>query len=123
GNTRDGDGCDSTCEESTSCSFSHEGATHYVGTCGSPSHPDIQTAIDAAADGDIVFVCPGTYTQPVTVTREVRIEATPDTVTVHTEGTAFDVQRSGVHIEGLTIRSDNGVAVSADAICPLGQAS
>ena len=42
---------------------------------------------------------------------------------MHTAGNAFDVRRSGVQIDGLTIQSDAGTAISANTICPLGQAS
>jgi len=69
----------------------------------------------------VIVVCAGTYTQPVQVTRQIRIQATPGTVTVHTTGTAFDIRRSGVQIDGLTIRADGATAIVADAICPLGQ--
>jgi cysteine-rich repeat protein len=124
GNTRDGDGCDSTCLPSTQCSFAHDGATLYVGSCGAPSYATIQAAVDAASDGDVITVCAGTYTDPVQVTHQVRIQATPGTVTVHTTGSpAFDIRRSGVHIEGLTIQADGATAIVADAICPLGQPS
>ena len=55
-----------------------------------------------------------------------RCRSTPrprGTVTVHTAGTAFDVRRSGVQIDGLTIQSDAGTAIAANTICPLGQAT
>jgi len=124
GNTIDGDGCDSDCTPSTACTLIYPGTERFVGGCGAPSHPDIQAAIDAAADGETITVCPGTYTQSVHVTKQVRIRATTaGTVTVHTVGTAFDVARSGVDIEQLTIQSDNGSAISADDLCPLGQAT
>ena len=121
GNPLDGDGCDSTCLPSTACSFAHTGTQRFVGGCGAPTYATIQAAVDAALDGDVIVVCPGSYTQPVQVTRQVRIQATPGTVTVHTSGTAFDIRRSGVHIEGLSIQADSGAAIAADAICPLGQ--
>src|SRR5690606_15628605 len=96
----------------------------FVGACGAPSHASIQEAVDAASDGETISVCPGTYTDPVLVTREVRIRAAvPDSVTVQTAGTAFDVRRSGVAIEGLTIHVSSGAAITASALCPLGQAS
>ena len=119
-----GDGCEPDCTVSTACSLVYPGAERFVGGCGSPSSPDIQAAIDAASDGDVITVCPGTYTQPVQVTKQVRIRAvTEGTVTVQTAGNAFDVRRSGVSIEKLTIEASGGTAIIANDICPLGQAS
>jgi cysteine-rich repeat protein len=124
GNTIDGDGCDSDCTPSAGCTLIHPGTERFVGSCGAPTYPDIQAAVDAAADGETITVCPGTYTQPVQVTKQVRIRAvTAGTVTVHTAGTAFDIARSGVEIDQLTIQSDSGNAVGVTNICPLGQAS
>jgi len=124
GNMIDGDGCESGCTPSTACSLIYPGAERFVGGCGAPSHPDIQAAVNAAADGETITVCPGAYTQPVQVTKQVRIRAvTAGTVTMHTATTAFDVRRSGVAIQNLMIRADAGAAIVADTICPLGQAS
>lgn len=124
GNPIAGDGCEPDCTVSTACSLVYPGGERFVGSCGVPSDPDIQAAIDAAADGDTITICPGTYTQPVQVTKQVRIRAlTAGTVTVQTTGTAFDIRRSGVVIDGLAIQATGGAAVSANAICPLGQPS
>ncbi|MFN8642103.1 MAG: NosD domain-containing protein [Candidatus Binatia bacterium] len=98
----------------------------FVGGCGAPSYADIASAMAAVADGDLISVCPGTYTTPVVVTREVTLRSTGGAAatTLHvTNGPAVDVRRSGVRIEGFTLRADNGAAVSANAICPLGAAS
>jgi hypothetical protein len=119
-----GDGCEPDCTPSTSCTLDHPGTQRFVGGCGAPNHSDIQAAVNAAADGDVINVCAGTYTQSVQVTKQVRIRAASGAaVTVHTSATAFDVRRSGVQIEGLTIQSDTGAAIEANAICPLGQSS
>lgn len=125
GNLVDGDGCDTDCTVSQVCvEPAYTGDERFVGPCGSPSYAAIQDAITAAADGDVITICDGTYTAPVQVTKEVKIRAaSPGGAVVHTAGTAFDVRRSGVHIEGLSIRADTGAAISADAICPLGQTS
>jgi Tol biopolymer transport system component len=111
------------------CGFTHGGTPDevFVGGCGSPSHADIQSAIDDAGvgNGDIVSVCPGTYPQAVVINKEIRLRSTggAGVTTIHTTGTTIEVQRSGVRIEGLTLISDNGTAISAEAICPLGQTS
>ncbi len=125
GNMEPNDGCDPpSCTPSTACSLLYSGTEHFVGGCGTPSNDSIQSALNGAADGDTITVCPGTYTQPVLVDKQVRIRAVPGGgVIVHTAGTAFDVRRSGVHIEGLTIQSDSGSGVAANTICPLGQPS
>lgn len=124
GNMIASDGCELDCTVSTACSLVYPGTERFVGGCDTPNSPDIQAAVDAAADGDVITVCPGTYTQPVQVTKQVRIRAvTEGTVTVQTAGTAFDVRRSGVSIENLTIEASGGTAIVANDICPLGQAS
>jgi cysteine-rich repeat protein len=122
GNTFDGDGCESDCTPTTVCALIYPGTERFVGGCGAPSHADVQAAVNAATDGDTITVCPGTYTQSVQVTKQVKIRATTaGTVTVHTTGTAFDIFRSGVAIDRLTIQSDNAAAISANSLCPLGQ--
>lgn len=124
GNSFAGDGCELDCTVSSACSLSYPGAQRYVGGCGAPSYPDIQAAINAAANGDVINVCTGTYTTPVVVNKQVKIQAaTGAAVIVHTSDSAFNIHRSGVHIEGLTIQSDDGAAIEANTICPLGQAS
>ena len=124
GNMVTGDGCDADCSVTAACTLVYPGTERFVGACGTPTYADIQAAIDAASDGDTVTVCAGTYTQSVVVTKQLAIQAAPAaTVTVHTAGTAFDIRRSGVRIEGLTIRADVGAAIIADSICPLAQAS
>lgn len=128
GNALDGDGCDSDCTTSDECTYAHAGpATEvFVGGCGAPSYADIASAMAAVGDGDVISVCPGTYTTPVAVTREVTVRSTggPAATTLHVaSGPAIDIQRSGVRIEGFTIRTDAGTAIGADAICPLGAAT
>jgi cysteine-rich repeat protein len=120
-----GDGCEADCTISTACSFSHGGAESFVGGCGAPSFATIQAAVDAAADGDIVSVCPGTYTQSVQITKQIHLRSTGGAplTTIHTAATTLEVRRSGVRIEGFTLISDGATAVAADAICPLGQTS
>jgi cysteine-rich repeat protein/parallel beta-helix repeat protein len=124
GNMFPTDGCEPDCTVSTACSLSYPGIERFVGGCDMPNHADIQAAVNAAADGDVISVCPGTYTQSVVVTKQVKIRANAGgPVTVHTNGTAFDIRRSGVQIEGLNIQSDTGAAVTATTLCPLGQTS
>jgi hypothetical protein len=50
-------------------------ATLVVGNCVvGPSYPTIQAAVDAAAAGDRVFVCPGVYNEQVTIKKPLTLE-------------------------------------------------
>ncbi len=122
GNDLGGDGCEIDCTRSTACgpAVVHAGAERFVGSCGEPSYGNIQSAIDASADGDLVSVCPGTYEESVVVTVEVTVRSTagPAVTTVISGDVAFDVRRSGVTIEGLSLVAEEA-AVAADQICPL----
>lgn len=44
-----------------------QAATHYVGSCGTPNTTTIAAAITAAAAGDTILICPGTYTLASTI--------------------------------------------------------
>jgi hypothetical protein len=48
-------------------------ATAYTGSCGTPAYPTIQAAVNAVATGGTVKVCPGTYPEQVTITRNVTV--------------------------------------------------
>lgn len=126
GNVVFGDGCDPPCLFSAACTFAHAGPSseRFVGACGMPSFVTIQAAVSASAAGDVVSVCPGTYAESVIVDQEVVIRSTAGAAvtTVQSPGVAFDVRRSGVRIEGLTIEGVTA-AVRADAICGLGTAT
>src|SRR5579875_654246 len=52
------------------------GATLYVGSCGpakATSYPTIQQAVTAAPAGATVLVCPGTYPEQVTITKNLNL--------------------------------------------------
>lgn len=126
GNVLSGDGCEANCALSAACNFVHGGlpTERFVGACGAPGFATIQAAVSASSAGDVVSICPATYAESVVVDREVTIRSTagPATTTIQSPGVAFDVQRSGVRIEGLTIEGATA-AIRADAICPLGASS
>lgn len=126
GNAFGGDGCEPDCTLSAGCTFTHAGpaSERFVGGCGMPSFASIQAAVSASASGDIVSVCPGTWNESVIVDQEVVIRSTGGAAvtTVQSPGVAFDVRRSGVRIEGLTIEGA-AAGIQADAICPLGLAT
>jgi cysteine-rich repeat protein len=126
GNAFDGDGCDNDCTISTACTYTHAGipAERFVGACGAPSFGSIQAAVSASTTGDFVSVCPGAYIETVVVDQEVTIRSTAGAaVTSVQAGTAatviFDIRRSGVTIEGLTLTGGMR-AIAVDDICPLG---
>ena len=80
----------------------------------------IQDAIDAASDGDVIFVSSGTYNENVTVNKSVKIKgagAASTTVQSPTGNTVFTVVANNVSITGLTIKDattvwQSGIAIS-----------
>jgi len=48
-------------------------ATIYVGTCGTPNQPTIQKAVTASVAGGTVLICPGTYPEQVTITKNLTV--------------------------------------------------
>jgi hypothetical protein len=127
GNGFGGDGCENNCTitPADGCNVVHPGTPieRFVGGCGSPSFGTIQGAITASQDGDTVSVCPGTYTQSITVDKEITLRSTGGAAvtTLQTPGVAVMIARSAVTVDGFTIESD-ATAVSAESICPVGQA-
>src|SRR5690606_34845156 len=76
---------------------------------------------------DIVTLCPGTYIESVVVHQEVTIRSNNGAATTLVQAadpgaTAFEIRRSGVTIEGLTITGSHR-AIAVDEICPLGTAT
>lgn len=129
GNSIDGDGCESDCTVSAACTYVHPGppTERFVGVCGAPNFSTIQAAVDASGSGDVVSICPGAWIESVLVNREVTIRSTDGAaVTSVQAGTAadtiFDVRRSGVTIDDLTLLNSER-AIAIDQICPLGISS
>ena len=87
------------------------------GVAGAATHrvtegQSIQAAIDAASDGDVIFVGPGTYTESVIVDKSVSIKgAGADVTTVQSPdgNTVFTVVASNVSIRKLTIKDADNV--------------
>jgi parallel beta-helix repeat protein len=46
----------------------------YVGSCGGPNKPTIQAAVNASQPGGTVLVCPGTYPEQVTITKDLTVQ-------------------------------------------------
>lgn len=72
--------------------------------CSGATYPTIQEAITAAAEGDVVRVCSGNYTEQVDIeTQELTVRADGG-AKVHTlVGYAFDVRASQVTLRGFDI--------------------
>jgi parallel beta-helix repeat protein len=49
-------------------------AALYVGSCGSPNKPTIQLAVNASSPGGTVLICPGTYPEQVTITKDLTLQ-------------------------------------------------
>lgn len=126
GNAFGGDGCEVDCTISNACTYVHGGVPteRFVGLCGLPAFLDIQSAVNASSDGDIVTVCDGAYVESITVSKEVTIRSQngPGATTIQSPGIVFDVQRSGVRIEGFGLTGGTA-AIVANSICPLSKTS
>jgi cysteine-rich repeat protein len=109
GNLFAGDGCEPDCTLSSACTFTHGGSPteRFVGAAAPHLRHDPGGG-DRLGAGDTVSVCPGTYNESVIVDQEVTIHSTGGAAvtTVQSPAIAFDVRRSGVRIEDLTIEGD-----------------
>lgn len=86
--------------------------------CPDAAFTSIQAAVDAAASGDVVSVCPGRYAEAVTVRRTLRLEgagpaprlrradATTEALVISSGAPAFLLAADGVHVEGFTLQPE-----------------
>ncbi len=80
--------------------------------CGSGTYTSIGAAIAAAAAGDTISVCAGTYTGPVVVTKPLTITGQGHPLINATgQDTGVTVVASGSTIEGLTIANAIGEGI------------
>jgi len=91
------------------------GDTLHVGNGG---YQTIQSAIDAASNGDTIIVRDGTYTENVDVNKSLVIQSEngPGVTTVQAASPAdhvFDVNASTVEITGLTVRGATEIKMAA----------
>jgi len=83
-----------------------------AGTAKVVEGESIQAAIDAASDGDVIFVGSGTYAENIIVNKSVAIKGAGSarTVVQSPDGnTVFTVVASNASITGLTIKDANNV--------------
>lgn len=100
------------------------------GSCSTPDFNSIQAAVNHAGSGDTINVCPGTYTEDLSITTNdlelVGLSSSPGPTIEGVDvvaGTLFpladpniDIQANGVSIHGFTIKSP---VVGTNLSCPL----
>ena len=83
-------------------------------TAGSAYYTTIQSAVDAAASGDTITVCSGTYNENVDITKSLTVKSfsqnPSDTIVqaVNTNDHVFDIKASWVNISGITAQNATG---------------
>lgn len=86
-------------------------ATRYAGTCGAPNSGTITAAIAAAAAGDTILICPGTWNEAVTVNKDNLIIGSSTgnraDVTVTTSNDTFTLTGANTTLQNMTIVSTN----------------
>jgi len=100
-------------------SVSFDGNTFYVGGSGPNNYTTIQSAIDAASDGDTVFVYGGTYVENVKVNKTINLIGEDKELTVIDSygGIVLELSANGAAIAGFTIRNGGytkGLFVNSD---------
>jgi len=87
--------------------------------CAAP-FTTIQSAVDAAAPGDRVLVCPGIYPQPVTIPEEKHsLQVVSNTLRAAIVRSSFNVQANGTEIARFRIEG-GGIFVSHANSNPIG---
>ena len=91
------------------------GKTLKVGTCDHATYPTIQAAVTAASPGDMVKVCPGLYSENVTISKSLTLlgagpaakdrtgDASKESVIAPLAGIGVDVTADDVVIDGFTL--------------------
>jgi parallel beta-helix repeat protein len=77
-----------------------------------PAYTTIQAVVTAAAAGDTIIVCPGTYAENISVSKSLTLQGAPGAIIDGgAGGDAINVSANGVTIEGFEIRNGyNGIA-------------
>jgi parallel beta-helix repeat protein len=84
-------------------------------SCRSADYTTISAAVSAAAPGARIIVCPGTYTEGVTVSKQLTISGIHATVdaTGQDNGFTLPTPAAGTSIEGFTIENAIGEGIRA----------
>jgi len=93
-----------------------EAKTWIVKQAGGGDYTTISAAISAATNGDVISIFAGTYTEGLTVNKQLSlIGVSPLTVTVFNNQNAIKISSSNVLIKNLSIRSGSnyGIEISA----------
>lgn len=94
-------------------SFTFAQQTHLVSSQG--PHTSVQSAVDVAADGDIVRVQAGTYLERVVIEQSIALIGEPGAVLdAGGEGTAVTIRAPGTRVEGLEIRNSGRILERED---------
>ncbi len=93
-------------------------ATRYVGSCGSPTSASVAAAIVAASAGDSILICPGTYTEAVTVNKDNLTlrgaSGNRAAVTVTNAGVPFTLTGANITLKDMTLTSTNNKAIKRE---------
>lgn len=97
----------------TSHATAYTGAGSYDLMVGDGSHPDIQSAVNAASPGESIFVCAGVYRDAVDVNKPVSITGVgTDATILDSAGIfdyGFDITTDNVSITGFTVTRGEGI--------------
>jgi nitrous oxidase accessory protein NosD len=72
-------------------------------SCATAIYWNLRDAMDDAADGDTVIVCPGTYYESVTVDKRITLRGLPGAVIDASGPVGIRVVADGATIKGLTV--------------------
>ncbi len=93
----------------------------YVGGGGSGNYTTIQSAINAASNGDIIFVYPGTYNENIFIDKSITLMGEDRDNTIikgNNLNATVGITGEGINLQGFTIKNDgsqDGVYTSTSA--------
>jgi len=92
-------------------------STFYVGGSGAGNYTTIQDAIDAANNGDVIYVYSGIYNENIFVDKSVSIIGNNATIDGNASGNVVDITANFTSISGFTVKNsgDNAAGVLVQA--------
>jgi len=92
-------------------------STFYVGGSGAGNYTTIQDAIDAANDGDVIYVYPGIYNENVFVDKGVSIVGNNATIDGNASGNVVHITANFTSISGFAVENsgDNAAGILVQA--------